>query len=224
MILVGEATGVVAGHVVTELCKRGAAVRALVGSPEEADALRGYDCEVAVSGSAQAWQDVDTVFVCLADPGAGALLAAAAPHVRTVLAARAGAELPAREGATVLRHPALMQDLLGSLAALQSGELPWTGDAAVPLVDARDVAAVAAHLLTGDGPQGKAYDVTGPEPLTGADVADRLGALLGRELALRPGPAYEPYPSGPTDEVERGTGSPGRTLERFVSEHRAAFR
>lgn len=48
MILVTAATGTVGSALVASLCARGEGVRALVRSPERADALRGYDCEVVV--------------------------------------------------------------------------------------------------------------------------------------------------------------------------------
>ena len=56
------------------------------------------------------------------------------------------------------------------------------GDAKVSYVDARDVAAVAFHALTGDGHEGKAYEITGPQALSYHDLAGELSAALGREV------------------------------------------
>jgi len=56
------------------------------------------------------------------------------------------------------------------------------GDARISMIDARDVAAVAARILTGDGATGAAYDVTGPEALSHAEAAHQLGAHLGRSV------------------------------------------
>jgi uncharacterized protein YbjT (DUF2867 family) len=56
------------------------------------------------------------------------------------------------------------------------------GNARLSMTDTRDVAAVAAAIITGDGHAGQAYDVSGPEALSHGDVADRLGAAMGRPV------------------------------------------
>jgi uncharacterized protein YbjT (DUF2867 family) len=56
------------------------------------------------------------------------------------------------------------------------------GDARISMVDTRDVAAVAAVLLTEPGHEGEEHDVTGPEGLSYDDVAGKLTAALGREI------------------------------------------
>jgi len=53
------------------------------------------------------------------------------------------------------------------------------GSARISMVDARDVAAVAAATLTEPGHEGRRYDVTGPEALSYADVARRLSRAIG---------------------------------------------
>ncbi|MBV9854912.1 MAG: NmrA family NAD(P)-binding protein [Streptosporangiaceae bacterium] len=60
------------------------------------------------------------------------------------------------------------------------------GDARISMVDARDVAAVAARALTGDGHSGKVYDVTGPEALGHAEACRKLGSQLGRPVRYVP--------------------------------------
>ena len=55
------------------------------------------------------------------------------------------------------------------------------GSGATSFVDARDVGAAAARVLTMSDPE-TAYDVTGPEALTYADVAATLSDVLGREI------------------------------------------
>jgi uncharacterized protein YbjT (DUF2867 family) len=54
------------------------------------------------------------------------------------------------------------------------------GDARVSLVDVRDIAAVAAKVLTESGRSGKFYDITGPEALTHAELASQLSDALER--------------------------------------------
>ncbi len=48
MILVTGATGTIGGHLVARLCEQGVRTRALVRSPEKADALRGFGCETSL--------------------------------------------------------------------------------------------------------------------------------------------------------------------------------
>lgn len=56
------------------------------------------------------------------------------------------------------------------------------GEGTLGYVDVRDVAQVAARVLTGDGHEGQAYELTGPEPLAPADIARELSAATGREV------------------------------------------
>jgi uncharacterized protein YbjT (DUF2867 family) len=56
------------------------------------------------------------------------------------------------------------------------------GDASISMVDTRDVAAVAAVVLTESGHAGAQYDVTGPEAISYGDVAAKLSDALGREV------------------------------------------
>jgi uncharacterized protein YbjT (DUF2867 family) len=60
------------------------------------------------------------------------------------------------------------------------------GDARISMVDARDVAGVAACALTEDGHVGKAYDVTGPQALSHDEASEKLGKRLGRAVRYVP--------------------------------------
>lgn len=55
-------------------------------------------------------------------------------------------------------------------------------DAALSMVDAQDVAAVVAAVLTRSGHEGKTYVVTGPQALTFTDAARQLSDSLGRPV------------------------------------------
>jgi uncharacterized protein YbjT (DUF2867 family) len=59
------------------------------------------------------------------------------------------------------------------------------GDAKISLVDARDVAAVAAEVLTGNGSQhmNKVYDITGPEALSHSQFAEILSTENDRKIS-----------------------------------------
>lgn len=55
-------------------------------------------------------------------------------------------------------------------------------DGKVSVVDTRDIAAVAVAALTEDGHEAKAYDITGPEALSYADMAARLSSATGKTV------------------------------------------
>ena len=68
------------------------------------------------------------------------------------------------------------------------------GEARISMVDTRDVAAVAATVLTEPGHAGADYDVTGPEALSYADVAAKLTSATGRHIT---------YVGAPDDAVRQ---------------------
>ena len=65
------------------------------------------------------------------------------------------------------------------------------GDGAVAYIDADDIAAVAAAALTEDGHGQATHVLTGPEPLTPAEVAAVIGRAAGRAIAHRDLPTHE---------------------------------
>jgi uncharacterized protein YbjT (DUF2867 family) len=85
---------------------------------------------------------------------------------------------------TILRPTFLMSNLLRGAGGVRSEDaflVPGAG-AKIALVDPRDVAEVAAVVLTGAGHDGRHYDLTGPESVTFEDVAEHLSAVLGRRI------------------------------------------
>jgi uncharacterized protein YbjT (DUF2867 family) len=56
------------------------------------------------------------------------------------------------------------------------------GDARVSAVDVRDIAAMAAVALTEPGHAGETYTITGPAAITHAEIADAIGAAIGRRV------------------------------------------
>jgi uncharacterized protein YbjT (DUF2867 family) len=77
-----------------------------------------------------------------------------------------------------------MQNFLASAqtVAEQGALYGMTGDSRTSYVDVGDVAAVAARVLTSPGHERRAYALTGPEALSGAEVAERLSAATGRQV------------------------------------------
>ena len=120
----------------------------------------------------------------------------------------------------------------------------------VAWIDARDIADVAAEALTAPGYEGKALGLTGPEALTGEDIAALLSRVTGRTVSCAPLPAENAkagmVAGGMQDEVARAMvelasiapkgylagiettvsdvmGRPARRFADFVAENRDAF-
>ncbi|GGM13847.1 MULTISPECIES: SDR family oxidoreductase [Rhodobacterales] len=120
----------------------------------------------------------------------------------------------------------------------------------VAWIDARDIADVAAEALTAPGYEGKALGLTGPEALTGEDIAALLSRVTGRTVTCAPLSAENAkagmVAGGMQDEVARAMvelasiapkgylagiettvsdvmGRPARRFADFVPENRDAF-
>lgn len=85
-------------------------------------------------------------------------------------------------GWTVLRNGYYADSLLPVAAqAVEQGQLVTnSGQGRIAYVSRDDCAAVAAAVLTGDGHQGRTYDVTGGEALDAEEVCARLSTIGGR--------------------------------------------
>jgi uncharacterized protein YbjT (DUF2867 family) len=155
---------------------------------------------------------------------------------------------------TLLRSNAYMQNVLALAPAIAAtGSFgSAAGRGRTGLVDARDVAAVAAHIAASPAPHaGKAYWLTGPELLSNYDVAGVLSKLLGRTITYReltfeqnkdamiragvPAPLAEMNAQAfaltaegdaawVTDDVPLILGRPARSFGQFAADHAAAFR
>lgn len=120
--------------------------------------------------------------------------------------------------ATFLRPYFFMQNLAAQLpGARSSGALrAGTGDARIAMVDAADVAAVAARLLAGEvDRRGEALDLTGPEALTYAEVASRVGEALGREVR------FEEQDAATMRSLFEGMGMPAWHIDILLQFNRA---
>jgi len=83
-----------------------------------------------------------------------------------------------------LRPNAFMQNLLLQKASIQAGVFvePTEGEAS-SLIDVRDIADVAVAVSAGDY-DNRALDLTGPEALTGAKIAQALSTATGKPVAF----------------------------------------
>ncbi|MCK2216553.1 NAD(P)H-binding protein [Actinomadura sp. ATCC 31491] len=148
----------------------------------------------------------------------------------------------------VLQPTGFMQNLPGEV---RDGVMHGSyGPGAVNYIDARDVAAVAAALLTRPAGPGADHVLTGPESLSHARIAERVTAVTGCPVRYVDLPVARmaahlerqglPAPAAAdlaaliaetgdgrwatrTPAVEQITGRPPRTLDAFLAEHRAAF-
>ena len=139
--------------------------------------------------------------------------------------------------------------------AVWADQVRTTGEVREPYPDAAnapvamdDIARVAAAALLQDGHEGHTYTLTGPETMTRAERARRLGVVLGRELAFRQvsldeaaavlEPAMGEYarwylegfagmadsPQSATTTIADVTGSPATTFEQWATANVDAFR
>ncbi|HRJ43921.1 MAG: NmrA family NAD(P)-binding protein [Caldilineaceae bacterium] len=86
---------------------------------------------------------------------------------------------------TILQPCAYMQNVLAHWPSItQRGvyPVPYALDARLSLVDLRDVAGVAAKVLTESGHTGAIYELAGPQPLSQTEVAELLAESLGRPV------------------------------------------
>jgi uncharacterized protein YbjT (DUF2867 family) len=90
---------------------------------------------------------------------------------------------------THLRPNGFMQNVINYMGQTVKGQgalYSSAAEAKVSTVDARDIGAVAARVLTEAGHEGKSYDLTGPAALGYADVAAILTRVLGRPITYVP--------------------------------------
>ena len=279
MILVTTA-GKVGTEAALLLRQRELPVRVLVRHPDKAKALAGAGAEIAV-GDLDVPASIDAAMagvatVVLVSPAvpaqelnvvATAARAGAGHVVKATSKASADspiarrrwqAEIEAGLAASGLRHTLLrsnayMQNVLALASAIAktSGFGSAAGKGRTGMVDARDVAAVAAEIAASPAPHaGQTYWLTGPELISNYDVAEVLSKLLGRTITYTelsfdenrdamiragvPAPiaemnaqAFSLTADGDaewvTGDVPSLLGRPARSFERFATDYATAF-
>lgn len=85
---------------------------------------------------------------------------------------------------THLRPHTFMQNFLGFAPTIKNEGAFYAPlkDAKVAMVDVRDIADVAVAILTGEGHEGQAYEVTGPEAISYHQAADHLSEAIGKPV------------------------------------------
>jgi len=210
MIYVSGSPGNVGTKLVRLLAGRGEQVRVLVHDPEAAEfALPGVETVLGDLAEPESFArtvvGADAVFVNSSRRAislqANLIAAAASAGVRRIVdlswmgaATDSGSEAIGRWHAeverhlvecgvayTILRASAFMQNYVGQIT-VNDTIVGTTATGRASLVDARDVAAVAATVLTQQGHEGRTYDVTGPQALSNPEVAAIISRVTGRRV------------------------------------------
>jgi uncharacterized protein YbjT (DUF2867 family) len=155
--------------------------------------------------------------------------------------------------ATILHPESFMQNVVSFYAPTirtQGTFYAAMQDAPIAYINLRDIAAVAAKVLTSDGHAGHSYVLTGPELLTHQEIAARISQVTGRPIQyvdLPPaelkkamlGQGMPPwladallelqafYTDGPgsivTDDVRRVVGREPGSFDLFLKENAGSF-
>ena len=85
---------------------------------------------------------------------------------------------------TILQPHSFMQNFLMQAGSVkgQGALYGASGEGKIAFIDTRDIADVAAKVLTSNGHEGKTYLLTGPEALTYGQVAEKLGKAVGKPV------------------------------------------
>jgi len=211
MILVTAATGNVGRELVPQLLQAGEQVRAGTRHPDAASFPPGTDVvrlDFGDPGSVRAAvQGVRAVYLIVpetvdTDALTGSLKAMRDAGVgRVVLQSGFGAQdggNPLGDAEDAVRASGLAWTILRPNWFMQNYNQMFrkgvrdrdefaepAGTHRTSFIDARDIAAAATVTLTQAGHEGHAYDLTGPESLDRAAVAEALSAALGRHITYR---------------------------------------
>lgn len=154
---------------------------------------------------------------------------------------------------TIVKPHFFMQNLMmaAQTVAQQGAIYLALGDAKLPMIDVRDVAAAVAAILNNPTPHaGKTYTLTGPTAVTMNQVASALGEALGKPVTYTPVPVpqmvdqlasyglddysqtamrdyFVSYSAGwqntPTTSVKDITGTNARSIQQFATDFAGAF-
>lgn len=85
---------------------------------------------------------------------------------------------------TILRPGGFVSNTLrwAEMIKAQGAVFHSTGEGKSTPIDPRDIAAVAVKALTAPGHEGKVYELSGPEPLTTAEMVQKISALIGKPI------------------------------------------
>lgn len=154
---------------------------------------------------------------------------------------------------TILRPNFFFQNTLAHAGAIASSGVIQAPaqDGRVSMIDCRDVAAAAVSILTSETHSGRLYDLTGPRAIGYGEIAEMIGAAIGKPVRYEDAPPaaaragmlamgmdewladalldlMATWPAGRyagvTEYVEKITGKKPRTFEDFARDYAASFR
>ena len=240
IIAVTGATGGLGGRVARRLAERGAAQRLVVRDPARAPELAGAELQTGSyddgEGLRRAFDGTRTLFMVSASEApdrvrlhANVVDAAVAAGVERVVYTSFFGAAPdctftfgrdhwhAEEhirasgmGYTFLRDN-LYIDFVPLMVGADGVIRGPAGDGRVAAVARDDIADVAVAALLGDGHEGRSYDMTGPEALTLAEVAEELSRAAGRTIRYQAETLEEAYAS------RASYGAPGWEVDGWVT-------
>ena len=114
---------------------------------------------------------------------------------------------------TLLRPNGFMQNFVASHAGTiksQGAFYLCHGNFDYSIIDARDIGAVAAKVLTEAGHEGNAYSLSGPESLTNPHMAEKLSQAIGKPVR------YVDMPPAEYKTMLVGFGMPGPFVDAFI--------
>ncbi|WP_037316070.1 NAD(P)H-binding protein [Amycolatopsis orientalis] len=237
MILVLGSTGKIGRELVPALLDKGARVRALTRDPARArldPRAEVAACDLDAFDPALL-DGVDRVFILTSGHGSDGLaqeravvkaatgvdrlvkLSTTGVHfgqTDPISSVHAAAEQAVREAGpdwTILRPGTFMDNRFAWLHAVRGDGVIRVpeGDPASALVHVRDIAEVAATVLTTEGHAGKTYPITGGEALTTRRQVEILGEALGRRLT------YVEEPEADARARMLGHGWPASAVDGF---------
>ena len=240
-ILITGATGTIGSHLLAALQAQGLDVAVMTSRPgHTVPGFRTLHGDFSNPESlVAAFQGFDTVFLLqplvpdMVAFGLNAVAAAKAAGVkRIVRSSGAGADaaspfsLAQAHGViddavrtsglawTLLRPTSFMQNhITYNTAAIMGGALYAPhGEGAIALIDARDIADVAAQVLANPAAHlGQTYDLTGAQSFTDAEQMAIISEAIGRPVA------YVDVPEAAASEAMTGMGLPALLVDWFMS-------
>lgn len=276
LILVVGASGTVGSELSTLLEKQGYRVRATTSKPVNDNSNAKVHVNLATGeGITKAFEGVDKAFF-LSPPGFADQYAMLSPLIQeakrrglkkvvlmSAMGANASDDTPFRKAEIELEKSGLAYNIIRPNWFLQNFNTFWiqgireqgkillpAGNAKVSFIDARDIAAVAAKLLTSDEFNNKDFDLTGPQAVDHAEVADAITKATGKKVSyqeIKPeelragllsaglpkdyvdflllimGFLREGYSAGVTENVKKITGTAPRSLAAYAQDYKASW-
>lgn len=276
LVLVVGASGMVGSELSRLLKEQGYSVRATTSKPVKEDSSSLVHVNLATGeGITKAFEGVDKAFV-LSPPGYADQYAMLSPLVQeakrrglkkvvlmTAMGANASEDTPFRRVEIELEKSGLAYNIIRPNWFLQNFNTFWiqgireqgkillpAGNAKVSFIDARDISAVAAKLLTSDEFNNKDFDLTGSDSVDHAQVAAAISQATGKTITyqeIKPeelkagllaaglpkdytdflllimGFLREGYSARTTDNVKMITGKAPHTLAAYAQDYKASW-